>query len=115
MIAYFSLLFALLLLFYSIATLIIALTEIKVTTDIANRYYWSDRDYETIKSSKRFLFSLFITIPLCIFCFVIFFKTLKPNDKQDYSIHLKNVPKQYMPKIILSDKDTGEIVEEIKI
>lgn len=115
MIAYFSLLFALLFLFYSIATAIIALVEIKTTTDIANRYYWSDNDHEKIKIAKRFLYSLFVTVPLCIFCFVIFSKPLELNDKRDYSIRLKNVPVQYIPKIILSDKNTGEIVEEIKI
>lgn len=73
--------------------------------------------YHKIKIAKRFLYSLIITIPAAI----VFTKIANQYTKNhpvdithDYSIRLNDVPTQYNLKIILSDKDTGETVEEIK-
>lgn len=118
MIMYFISIFAYLLVIYSTIVAIVASSLIVAVRDVANRTYWEDDDYHKIKIAKRFLYSLIITIPAAI----VFTKIANQYAKEhpatithDYSIRLDDVPKQYSPKIILSDKDTGETVEEIKI
>ncbi len=115
---YFTSILAYLLIIYSTVVAIVASSLIVAVRDVANRTYWEDDDYHKIKIAKRFLYSLVITIPTAI----VFTKIANQYAKEhpatithDYKIQLKDVPKQYNPKIILSDKDTGETVKEIKI
>lgn len=118
MIMYFVSILAYLLIVYSTMVVITAPSVIIAVRDVANRTFWEDDDYHKIKIMKRFLYSLIITIPAAIVLTKIVNQDIKnrPVDiTHDYNIQLNDVPKQYNPKIILSDKDTGEIVEEIKI
>jgi len=110
--------FAYLLIIYSTVVAIVASSLIVAVRDVANRTYWEDDDYHKIKIAKRFLYSLVITIPAAVVLTKIVNEDAKnhPVDiTHDYNIQLNDVPVRYNPKIILSDKDTGEIVEEIKI
>ena len=118
MIMYFLSILAYLLIVYSTIVVIMAPSIIMAVRNIANRYFWDDDDYYKIKIAKRFLYSLFITIPAAIVLIEIVNQDAKnrPADiKHDYNISLNDVPEQYEPKIILSDKDTGEIIDEIKM
>lgn len=115
---YFISILAYLLVIYSTVVAIVASSLIVAVRDVANRTYWEDDDYHKIKIAKRFLYSLIITIPAAIVLTKIANQYAKnhPIDiTHDYSIRLDDVPKQYSPKVILSDKDTGETVKEIKI
>lgn len=115
---YFTSILAYLLIVYSTMVVITAPSVIIAVRDVANRYFWDIDDYRKIKIAKRFLYSLIITIPAAIALTKIANQYTKehPLDMtHDYNIQLNDVPKQYNPKIILSDKDTGETVEEIKI
>ena len=118
MIMYFLSILAYLLVIYSTVVAIVASSLIIAVRDIANRYFWEEDDYRKIRIAKRFLYSLIITIPAAIVLTKIANQYAKdhPADiTHDYNIRLDDVPTQYNPKIILSDKDTGETVEEIKI
>ena len=118
MIMYFTFILAYLLIIYSTVVAIVASSLIIAVRDVANRTYWEDDDYHKIKIAKRFLYSLIITIPVAVVLTKIANQYAKnhPTDMtHDYNIRLDDVPAQYNPKIILSDKDTGETVEEIKI
>lgn len=118
MIIYFASIFACLLIVYSTIVFFVAPSVIIAVRDVANRTFWEDDDYHKIKVMKRFLYSLIMTIPAAIVLTGIANQNTKnrPVDMtHDYNIQLNDIPKQYNPKIILSDKDTGEIVEEIKI
>lgn len=118
MIMYFTSILAYLLIIYSTIVAIVASSLIMVVRDVANRYFWEADDYHKIKIAKRFLYSLIITIPAAIVLTKIANQYAKehPADiTHNYNIRLNDVPAQYNPKIILSDKNTGEVVEEIKI
>lgn len=118
MIMYFVSILAYLLIVYSTMVFFVAPSVIIAVRDVANRTFWDDDDYHKIKVMKRFLYSLIITIPAAIVLTKIANQYAKdhPADiTHDYNIRLDDVPKQYNPKIILSDKDTGETIEEIKI
>ena len=118
MIMYFLSILAYLLIIYSTVVAIVASSLIIAVRDVANRTYWEYDDYHKIKIAKRFLYSLIITIPAAIVLTKSanqYAKNHPVNVTHDYNIQLDDVPKQYSPKIILSDKDTGETVKEIKI
>lgn len=115
---YFTSIFAYLLIIYSTVVVIVAPSLIIAVKDVANRTFWEDDDYHKIKIAKRFLYSSIITIPAAIIFTKIanqYAKNHPPNITHDYNIQLNDVPKQYNPKIILSDKDTGEVIKEIKM
>lgn len=118
MTTYFISILAYLLIIYSTMVVIIAPSIILVVRDVANRYFWDNDDYRKIKIAKRFLYSLIITIPAAIVLIEIVNQDAKnrPTDiKHDYNISLNDVPGQYEPKIIFSDKNSGEVIEEIKM
>ena len=115
---YFASILAYLLIIYSTVVAIVASSLIVAVRDVANRYFWDDDDYRKIKIAKRFLYSLIITIPAAVVLTKIanqYGKNHLTDMTHDYNIRLDDVPARYNPKIILSDKDTGETVEEIKI
>lgn len=118
MIIYFASILAYLLIVYSTIVVIMAPSIILAVRNIANRYFWDDDDYYKIKIAKRFLYSLFATIPAAVVLTEIVNQDAKNRSadiKHDYNISLNDVPGQYEPKIILSDKNSGEVIEEIKM